>query len=1159
MEIRSIRRSCVGVAILLILVAGSWPVVAAAQEYRATVVGRVVDEQGGALPGVTVTATHVETNTTSQAVTNTEGAYTFPLLPPGVYSVAAELSGFQRLVRSDVNLGAGQRVAVDLAMRLGNVSETVDVTAESSLLQTASASTGLSVQIGQINNLPMSGRAPSSLVKLSAGVSDLTNPTANTRPFDNSGTSSFAISGGQTRTSDLLLDGGPNMARDRRISYNPPADIVQEVTIETFQSDAAFGNTASGTVNIVTKSGTNAFRGSAGFYTQPSELAGTNFFTKRSGGQDPPYTYNQGGFTAGGPAVIPGVMDGRDRVFWIVSYDNIRNKYPGPTLATVPTERMRRGDFSELLALGDNYRIYDPLTGVAEGNRRRREPFPNNIIPANRINPIAQSYLNFFPLPNIPGEENGQANYLSPNARTDTYYSIMGRVDVNFTSSSRMMVKWYGNDRVERKGNLFGNEGTGAILPRLNSGAMVDYVHTVRPTVVVNTRFGWTRFADHEQRESTGFDFASLGFPPGLAAISLQPVLPLVTFGDSTTSLGPTGGNRAGAGFDEIFDSYQVFTSVTTVRGSQSIKMGVDLRFLREESIDYGDSAGTYAFGTNWTRGPLDNAASSPHGQGLASFLLGLPTGGGFDVETRADVRSSSASFFIQDDWRVNASLTLNLGLRYEYETGTTEANNGVVVGFDPTAQNQVTEAAKAAYAANPHPDLPASEFNPTGGLIFASDSRRQIYDTPRNQFSPRLGIAYTPPRFGGRTVLRGGFGVFYHTYGITGVQRPGFSRTTPLVATNDGFLTPYATLSNPFPDGVLEPVGSSLGVNQNLGQSVTFYNPSTDPNYSRRYTAGVQQGLAAGMVFELAYQYNQSRGLTVNESLNYTPVEFLSTSETRDQATINRLTANVPNPFAGLLPGTTLNGGTIQLQQLLTRHPQFTGVTMSGANIGYANQHTLSLTVQKRFSAGTQLLATYTRSHMKEATSRLNPSDSELYYGRANEDRPHRMVLSGVYALPFGDGRALGADAPPWVRAIISGWTTSGMYTYQSGSGVTWGNVIYLGGDLNWAPRNFDQAFNLNAFNRNSAQQLSHNIRTLPPDFGGLQLNPISTLNLAIFKDIELGGGQQVQIRAEAFNALDRVQFGGPNTNPTNANFGRITSQANSPRTFQFAIRWTK
>lgn len=1130
---------------------------AVAQEYRATLTGRITDEQSAALPGVIVVATHVETGTRSETVTDGSGLYTFPLLSPGDYSVAAELTGFARILRDRVPLGAGQRVSVDLTMKVGSFAETITVEADRTLLQTANASLGLSVEASQIESLPLSGRAPSSLVKLAGGVADLTNPQANTRPFDNAGTSNFAIGGGQVRTSDLLLDGGPNMARDRRISYNPPADIVQEVTVETFQSDAAFGNSQSGTVNIVTKSGTNDFRGSAGFYTQPSGIAGTNYFTKLAGGTDPPYRYNQGGFTVGGPVVIPRAFNGRNKAFWILSYDNIRNRYPGPTLTTVPTEAMRSGDFSALLPLGDIYRIYDPLTGVAVGQRRQRQAFPNNIIPADRINQIALEYLKYYPLPNLPGEADGTGNYLSSNVRTDTYHSIMGRGDVNISQNGRLMIKWYGNDRVERKGNLFDNIGTGAILPRLNSGAMADYVHTLSNSVVVNTRFGWTRFADHEYRESTGYDIASLGFPPPVVSASLQPVLPLVTFGDSTTSLGPTGGNRAGAGFDEIFDSYQWFTSANMQKGRHAIKFGADVRFLREVAMNYGNSAGSYTFGTQWTRGPLDNSAAASHGQALASFLLGLPTAGSFDVETRSDARSSSASFFFQDDWRASSELTLNLGLRYEVEAGTWENDNGIVVGFDPDAVNQVTAAARAAYAANPHPDLPASQFNPTGGLIFASDDRRDVYDTPKNQISPRLGFAYTPARFGRSTVLRGGFGVYYHNYGITGINRPGFAQTTSLVPTNDGFLRPYATFANPFPDGILQPVGNARGVNQNLGQAVSFYNPDTRASYSRRYTIGVQQRLPAGMVLEFSYQYNQARGLPASDSLNFVPAEFLSTSPQRDQAVINRLTANVANPFAGLLPGTTLNGSTIQLQQLLLQHPQFTGATIQGANIGYSNQHIAAATVQKRFSAGVQLLATYTRSQMKEATSRLNPSDTDLFYGISNEDRPSRLVLSGVYALPFGSDGGPGASAPGWARAIIANWTVSGHYTYQAGAIASFGNVIYLGGDLNWDARNIEQAFDVTRFNRNPAEQLSMNIRTLTPDFFGVRTDGINTLNLALFKDVPFGGQRALQLRAESFNAFDYVQFSGPQLNPTNANFGRITSQANSPRTFQFAVRF--
>ncbi len=608
----SMARMWPGTLVLVALLACA--AVARGQEYRATLTGLVSDAQGLALPGVAVTATHVETGTTHQAVTEGSGAYTFAQLSPGDYTVVAQLEGFVRLVRERVRVPSGQRVTLDLTLEVGSLTESVTVRAEAALLATGTASVGVVVEAAQIDNLPMSGRAPSSLIKLSAGVLDQTSPVANTRPFDNSGTSSFSMGGGQNRTNELLLDGGPNMSADRRISYNPPADIVQEIKIETFQSDASYGNSAAGTVNIVTKSGTNQFRGGAGFYTQPSSLSGTTFFTKRAGRDEPPFTYKQGGATAGGPVVIPGLIDGKNRLFWIVSYDNIRDSYVTPVTTTVPTAAMRNGDFSELLPLGEVYRIYDPLTGVAEGVRRRRQAFNDNRIPADRINPVARAYLNYYPLPNQPGRSDGTGNYLSPTTRSDTYDSLMGRTDINFDARNRLMVKWYGNDRVERKGNLFGNIGTGAILPRRNSGALGDYVHILNSRTTVNSRFGWTRFSDHETRESTGFDIASIGFPSSVAAASINPVLPMIAFSDSTSALGPTGGNVAGAGFSAVFDSYQWFTSATSARGKHTLKFGADLRLLRETSINYGNSAGSYTFGPNWTVGPLDNAAAAPNG-----------------------------------------------------------------------------------------------------------------------------------------------------------------------------------------------------------------------------------------------------------------------------------------------------------------------------------------------------------------------------------------------------------------------------------------------------------------------------------------------------------------------------------------------------------------
>ena len=1129
-----------------------------AQEYRATLTGRVTDEQGGVLPGVTVTATHADTGTTSEAVTDGRGNYTFAFLPPGGYIVTAELEGFRRLVKEGVPLNAGQRVTADLELEVGNLAESVTVRAESALLSTGTASVGVVVESEQIDNLPMSGRAPSSLVKLSAGVMDATNPALNTRPFDNHGTSNFSMGGGQNLTNEMLLDGGPNMAGDRRVSYNPPADIVQEVKVETFQSDAAYGNTAGGTVNIVTKSGTNDFRGSVNWFTQPSGLFGTNYFTKRAGGEAPPFKYNQGGFTAGGPVIIPGLVNTRNRVFWIMSYDNIRNTVLTPVLTTVPSAAMRNGDFSELLALGEGYRIFDPSTAVVSGSRRVREPFPNNTIPANRIDPIARNYLNYFPLPNQPGNANGQNNYLSPMTRADTYYSVMGRTDINFDARNRLMFKYYKNDRVERMGNIFANIATGATKPRRNSGLMADYVHTFNSTALLNSRVGWTRFDDSESRESTGFDISSIGFPQAMAAASLNAALPLITFGDTTAALGASagGGIAAGTGFSTPFDSIQWFTSMTAVKGRHTLKYGADLRFLQERSINYGHSAGTFGFGTQWTRGPFDNSPGAPNGQAFASFLLGLPTGGQFDVNTDRINESMYTALFLQNDWRVNSSLTLNLGLRYERESGTTERHDRTLVGFDEVSPNSVTGPAMAAYAARPLPGLPLGAFTPMGGPIFASSERRKVFETPSAAFSPRFGIAYTPSWLGDGTVLRGGFGVFYHTYGAIGVQQPGFSQSTPFVPTLDGYLTPAATLSDPFPGGILSPVGDARGLDQNLGLSLTYTNPTVSQPYSRRYTAGIQRQLGRGMLVEVTYSASQSRDLPVTVELNYTPAEFLSTSETRDQATINRLTANVPNPFQGLLPGTTLNGPTVQFEQLLRAYPQYSNLQVTNANLGSSDQHMVSLTLQKRFADGMQFLATYTRSRMVEATSKLNASDTDLERRLANEDRPHRLVLSGVYALPFGEGRAIGADASLWLRKVISGWTVSGIYTYQSGSVVTWGNVVYLGGDLDWDARDIERAFDTSRFNTNPSQQLDRNIRTLPSDFGRVRSDGINTVNAALIKNTSVGRGVNLQLRAEAFNAFDRVQFGGPVLAPTNSNFGRITSQVNAPRSVQFGVR---
>ena len=415
-----------------------------AQEYRATLTGLVSDAQGLALPGVTVTATHVETGTAHQAVTEGNGAYTFALLPPGDYTVAAQLEGFARLLREKVRLSSGQRVTLDLKMEVGNITESVTVQGEAACLSTGTASVGVVVESAQLDNLPMSGRAPSSLNQALGRRAGPDQPCRQHTPLRQQWHVELSMGGGQNRTNELLLDGGPNMAADRRISYNPPADAVQEIKIETFQSDASYGNSAAGTVNIVTKSGTNRFSGGAGFYNQPSSLSGTTFFTKRAGRDEPPFTYKQGGATAGGPVVIPGLIDGRNRLFWLVSYDNIRDSYVTPVVTTVPTAAMRNGDFSKLVAAGRR------LPHLRPGNRRRgRRPPPPPALCRQRKFPLIASIRSRRPIsattrcPIRQGSADGTGNYLSPTTRSDTYDSLTLRTDININSRNRLMAKWY--------------------------------------------------------------------------------------------------------------------------------------------------------------------------------------------------------------------------------------------------------------------------------------------------------------------------------------------------------------------------------------------------------------------------------------------------------------------------------------------------------------------------------------------------------------------------------------------------------------------------------------------------------------------------------------------------------------------------------------------
>jgi len=484
---------------------------APAQEFRATMTGRVMDAQGAVVPGVKVVLTQVQIRANHETVSGGDGGYTVPFLPPGAYRLTAEAPGFKRFVRDGLHVSTGDRIALDITLEVGQLAETVTVTADASLLETATASSGQVINERQIENLPMNGRTPLVLAQAAFGVIPNSDPRFY-RPFDNAGPSGFSMGGAPAQTNELLLDGAPDTTRNNRVAYNPPVDTVTEVKVETFQADAAYGHTGGGTVNVVMRGGTNALHGKAYDFNQVSKLAATPFFTNKAGLKKPVTRYNQWGVNAGGPVIIPKIIDGRNKFFFYFAYEGIKDSFPEPLTSTVPTAAQRNGDFSQLLSVGSNYQLYDPLSGATEGTRIRRQPFVNNIIPANRQSAIAKNYFQFYPQPNQPGRADGQDNFLANSVRGDDFNNELGRLDFNLSDRHKMFFNFRHNERLEYRGNRFFNIATGNFLKRVNWGSMLDDVYTFTPTMVLNTRFNWTRFTEGSTRPSDGFDFTTLGF-----------------------------------------------------------------------------------------------------------------------------------------------------------------------------------------------------------------------------------------------------------------------------------------------------------------------------------------------------------------------------------------------------------------------------------------------------------------------------------------------------------------------------------------------------------------------------------------------------------------------------------------------------------------------
>jgi len=1175
-----------------------------AQEYRATLTGHVSDPAGAAVAGATVTVRSQQTNLDTVAQTNEEGNYTVPFLQPGRYTVTVEAQGFKKAVTDVVELHTADKATMDVQLEVGGVGEVVNVTSEAPLLEPDTASRGQAIENMRVNELPLNGRNPLNLVVLAPGTQFNGNPQFN-RLFDNGDNVNFSINGGLNRHNEFLLDGTPNNAASdvdggrtrsvNNIAFVPPVDATDEFKVQTNAYDAQYGRTSGGIVNVTIKSGGPEFHGSlyefARRYEWEANAFGNNARGRFTSGplagqerfprfvRDPVtnenlggHTQDQYGFVLSGPVIIPRFGEG-GRSFWnggktffLFNLEIYKGIDPAANLSDVPTLLERQGNFTQ-----SGVTIYDPLTtrpDPANPGRFIRDPFPGNIIPAGRINPVGQAIVNGFSLPNVGPANQRFNNFLQPFPGTDTFHSEVLRVDHEYSQNQRFFFRYVHNrrDQIQQGGN--GRVGLGIDpqdpLVRTNNGAVLDSVTTLSPSTILNVRVGFSRFLQAAFRQSSSpFEATQLGFPASFSAARPVSIVPRIEFaGDPIREFGPRNPNS------NITNTWSFPVSLTHITGRHSFKLGGEYRRLQVHqgggSFTWG--GGFFRFGKDFTVRDPQNTNVSDQGSAIAALLLGYPSG-----DTRVE-NISPLTFdwgywagYLQDDFKVTPKLTLNLGIRYDYESPPVERFNRQNRGF---AFDQASPLAAAVRNA-PGAANCAACSNLTGGLLFAGVGGEpdEAFRKDRNNFGPRIGVAY---QLNDNTVFRGGYGAFYFPQAEYGAAI-GFNVTTPFSATTGGganAFIPVNTLSNPFPTGLLQPIGASQGLATQLGTSLTLTDPDHYIPWVQQFSAGLQRELPWRLKLDVSYVGSRTRGILsgndqVGGGRNLNVPTAAQINQFRQDP--NFFNATVANPLAGLIPGNPgLNGATISRQQLLLPFPQFTGVTLVGENVGRLWYDSAQASLEKRLSRDLVFVASYTFSKQLGALGFLNNQDAEPTKAVTDIDSTHVFVVSGVYQLPFGKGKRF-ADSGGVVNTLLGGWEYTWVGNFRSGRPLNLPTNVYLIKDPTLGGESsFDRFFN------NCVQQTdgtsrrgvrvagttntvfepctdpawvlrntSNTLANIPLRLANLREPWAPQFDMALNKTFGITEDVRFQLRFETFNTFNTPLFGSPNMNPTNSGFG--------------------
>ncbi|MDZ4796878.1 MAG: carboxypeptidase-like regulatory domain-containing protein [Bryobacteraceae bacterium] len=1214
------------VAGLCLTSAVSW-----AQEARGAITGRVLDAQGALIPGARVTATSTTTNESRRATSNDTGYYEINYLDPSTWTVSVEAQGFKKAVRGNLQVSVGSRLDIDLTLEVGAVSETVEVRGEAPLLETTTASGGRVLDQQAIVNLPFSDLNPFALSALAPGMQWTGQPEYR-RPFDNGGTSAFNTMGGVGQN-EYTIDGTTVTGSGRRVGYTPPADAITEFKLETSNFDASQGFTSGAAINVVSRTGTNSLNGSVFNQHWQQRWNATNHFTRENWNQQVAAgkiskdsqkqatgRSNNYGLTASGPVWIPKIFDGRNKIFWTITWNGIRQSKAETTNSvnvTVPTMAMRQGDFSELLNAPDGARrftIYDPRSARLEGANVIRQPFPGNKgVPI--LNPVYSYYVKLFPTPNnVPGLVTPEQtiNYLATAMPKDEKFnSIINRYDYMLSDRHRVNFRWQWNDRLADEYDWTYETARGLHsngLTRINRGGNIGYLWTVSSRDILDFNFGISRFEEGSRNTTrTAIGPKDVGLPDYIQQrAGANQVLPTLDF-DTITDVG--GGYPV---VGSISTQGELRLQMTSVRGNHSFKYGWQERRSQWAGLGPGNSSGTFSWRNNWTRaGNQDNFASN-HGHDWASFMMGLPNGTSIDTNDSTFFTMPKRGLYFQDDWRVSRKFRLSLGLRYEREGGIAERYNRALSGvFLPDMQQPYTAAVQAAYAAAPVAQLPASQFKALGGTTYMGQNGYDTATKGVHQFLPKFGAVY---ELNNKTVVRGGWGMYIDTLNVSNTRPDsfGYNQSTSTPISNDSGATfccgigaaasiaqGRTPMNDPFPvraNGTRfdEPLQSALAGLPRVGRGFTSLPWDFKPALQHRWRLSVQRQLASSLVLDVSYNGAFST-IPVTQRLDALPGQYWNTTNTRNTALDSTLNGNIANPFniRNLTALQTSNpvlynymsgqgfftGANLALNRILRPNTAFS--TLNGINPNGNNKyHDMQVLIERRYAKGITMSGMYTWATSKVADVFANEFDAAPSTRINNNVLPHRLAWTTVWELPFGKGRAFAKQG--FVGHVVGNWNVSWIYQFQSGPATDWGNRFFYGdvnkiGDLARSDETrakdirqwFDPSFayrgtgavpaDFTGFEgRAGSQPGSYQVRMFPFRLDSIRADGIRNWDVKVERIFPINAEQGIRARlsVDLLNATNHSNFGGPNTDPSNGNFGRVTSQRGLPRVIQLNAR---